>query len=219
VFAASKKKKMNQLIQKNFETKIGQIKCELLSDKSKFDSIGENKYENGESKIYQTECHQIEIIEFKSKTHQFVNDSKCWIFRITKSNDSNEQLKIKCELTNQNKDIEFDTASGEHLDAIEGYNKEWQIHIGTEDGEVMYSRAKRNDWFPERLKNKVNFYESITTYIKGNTGLETRIPQLKKSEKIHVQYLSAIDENNEESINCWTAVDELKKNLENWIGV
>lgn len=190
-----------------------------MSDKSKFNSIEEKKYENGKSIIYQTEGHQIELIEFKSKTHQFVNDSKCWIFRITKLNDSGEELKIKCELTNQRNEVKFDTASGEHLDAIEGYNDEWQIHIGTEDGEVMHSRAEINDWFPERLKNKVNFFESITTYLKGNTGLETRVPRLKKDERIHIQYLSAIDKKDEKSINCWTAVDELKSNLENWIGI
>ena len=182
-------------------------------------TIGENKYENGVSKIYQTEGHQIELIEFKSRTHHLVDDSKCWIFRIMKFNDLDEALKIKCELTNQKNDVEFDTALGEHLDAIEGYDNEWKIHIGTEDGEVMHSRAEINDWFPERLKNKVNFYESITTYLKGDTGLETKIPRLKKYEKIHVQYLSAIDKNTKQNANCRTAVDELKSKLDNWIGI
>ena len=210
---------MKQLIQKIFETEIGQVKCELLSNKSSCNLIGRKKYENGESEEYQTEGHQIELIEFKSKTHQFVKESKCWIFRISKSNSLIEHLEIRCEIVNQKNDVEFDTSSGEHLDAIEGYNKELQIHIGTEDGEVMHSRAEINDWFPERLKNKVSFYESITTYLKGNTGLETKVPQLMKDEKLHIQYLSAIDTNNDENINCWTAVDELKRNLENWIRI
>ena len=210
---------MNQIVQKVFKTEIGEVNCELLSDKLSCESIGTNKYENGESEVFNTVGHQIELIEFKSKSHQFVKDSKCWIFRTTKKNNSNEKLIIKCEIVNHRKDVEFDTASGEHLDAIEGYNKEWQLHIGTEDGEVMNSRAEVNDWFPERLKGKVNFDESITTYLKGNSGLQTKIPDLNKDEKIHIQYLSAIDTNKKESIKCWTAVDELKKNLENWIGI
>ena len=210
---------MNQLVQKKFKTEIGVVNCRLLSDKLRFESIGTNKYENGESEIFNTVGHRIELIEFESKTHQLVKDSKCWIFRITKTNNSNELLKIKCEIINHKTDVEFDTASGEHLDAIEGYNKEWQMHIGTEDGEIMNTRAEVDDWFPERLINEVNFHESITTYLKGHNGLETQIPKLNMDEKIHIQYLSAIDENNEESINCWTAVDDLKRNLENWIGI
>ena len=210
---------MNQLIRKVFQTAIGEVKCELLSNCLSCDLIETNKYENGESEIYTTVGHHVELIEFRSKDHQLVKDSKCWIFRITKSNDLNEQMKIKCEIQNHKEDVVFDTASGEHLDAIEGHNKEWQLHIGTEDGEVMNSRAEVNDWFPERLKNIVNLYDSITTYLSGNSGLETRVPDLNKDERIHIQYLSAIDANKRESINCWTAVDELKRNLENWIGI
>ena len=210
---------MKQLVKREFETKIGIIECELISDKSSLISIGKVEYENGESERYRTEGHQVELIEFKSRTHKFVQDSKCWIFRITKLNDKKEDLQIKCELLNNKNDVEFDTASGEHVDAIEGYNQDWQIHIGTEDGEILNSRAERNDWFPERLNYKVNFYKSITTYLKGNTGLQTEIPELKKNEKLHIQYLSAIDEKNESKINCWTAVDDLKRHLENWIGI
>ena len=210
---------MNQLIKKELVTKIGVIECELISDKTGLTSIGKEKYENGESEKYETEGHQIELIEFKSRTHNLVKDSKCWIFRITKLNDKKEKLRIKCKLTNPKDDVEFDTASGEHLDAIEGNNQDWKIHIGTENGERMNSRAELDDWFPERLKDKVNFHESLTSYLKGNTGLQTEIPALEMNEKLHVQYLSALDVRNEENINCWTAVDYSKRNLESWIGI
>jgi len=210
---------MNHLVRRKFETKLGIIECELMSDKSDLISIGKEKYENGNSDKYQTEGHHIELIECQVRTHEVVKDSKGWLFRITKINQKPETLKIKCQLKNPNEDIEFDTASGEHLDAIEGYNQEWQLHIGTEDGEVMYARAEKNDWFPERLRHKVNFYESITQYLEGNRGFQTEIPKLEEKEKIYIHYLTAIDLKDDRNINCWNAVDSFKRNLENWIGI
>ena len=50
-------------------------------------------------------------------------------------------------------------------------------------------------------------------------GFETEIPELHVGEQIHIQYLSAYDKKNPESVNTWLAVDEFKRKLENWIGV
>lgn len=211
---------MNQLIKRVFETKIGMVECELLSNYTTIAVIGKEQYENGIALKYQTIGHQIEVIEFKARTHELVKDSKGWIFRITKNRAEKEQLKIKCALKHTSKDVEFSPASGAYLDAIEGYNQEWQLHIGTEDEDMILSRARQNDWFPKRLEGKLtNFYRTFTTYLKENNGLQTSIPILENNEKIHIQYLSAIDDRNDENINCWNAVDENKSVLENWIGV
>ena len=48
------------------------------------------------------------------------------------------------------------------------------MHVGTEDGEILNLRAENDDWIPPRLKNKVDFYQSITE-MKQN-GFVTKIP-------------------------------------------
>ncbi len=116
-----------------------------------------------------------------------------------------------------NHEITFDTATGESLDAIQADNAEWTLHIGTEDGEILNSRARNNDWFPSRLSNKVDIYQSITEM--QENGFVTKIPALNKGEKIHIQYLIACDKKDDKKVNTWLAVDEFKEKLENWLGL
>lgn len=209
------------IINRTFKTPIGQVVCGLTGDYSDIEKIGAKDYENGRSISYRTSGHRIELIEFKIKQPLYngetVKDSNGWIWRIEKTNESKEELKLSCVLTDYSDKVDFDTATGEHLDAIEASDAEWTLHIGTEDGEIFNSRAKSNDWFPKRLENKVDFYQSITKMLKE--GFETEIPELRVGEQIHIQYLSAYDKKNPESVNTWLAVDEFKRKLENWIGV
>ena len=105
------------------------------------------------------------------------------------------------------------------MDAIEASTADWVLHIGTEDGEVMNFRAKNSDWFPERLQNKVDFYQSITKMERN--GFTTNIPDLRLNEKLHIQYICAYDKNSEDidKSSTWFAVDELKRELESWISI
>lgn len=82
---------------------------------------------------------------------------------------------------------------------------------------MMNSRANCNDWFPERLKNKHDFYISITKMLRE--GFETEIPNLMAGEKIYIQYLTAYDKQTKDSVRTWLAVDLLKSDLEKWIGI
>lgn len=211
----------NPIINRTFKTPIGQVVCELTGDFSGIEKIGAKDYENGSSISYRTSGHRIELIEFKIKQPLYngetVKDSNGWIWRIEKIHDFNEKLKLNCVLTDYADNVNFDTATGEHLDAIEAVDDKWTLHIGTEDGEILNSRAKSNDWFPVRLESKVNLYESITKMLKE--GFETEITELQVGEQIHIQYLMAFDKKNSESVNTWLAVDEFKWKLENWIGI
>ena len=83
----------------------------------------------------------------------------------------------------------------------------------------MHARAEENDWFPKRLKELVNFYQSITTRKPDYSGLQTIVPPLKQQENLHLQYLTAITLRDDERISSWFAVDDLKKDLEHWIGL
>ncbi len=207
-------------IKREFKTPLGVVRCGLIC--SRQDSVIETKkYENGSSEIFKTDGHKIEIVSFKIRVPLYngdtLTDSFGWIFRIEKTTDIDEKLETYCLLDKINDEITFDTATGEHLDAIQADSNEWTLHIGTEDGEILNSRAEKDDWFPPRLKNKVDFCQSITE-MKQN-GFVTKIPDLNKGEKIHIQYLTAYDKKDEQKVNTWLAVDEFKRKLENWIGI
>jgi hypothetical protein len=212
---------MTNPVERIFETPLGQVICGLSTDSTNLENIGVKEYENGRSISYRVGGHKVELIEFKIRQPLYngetVKDSNGWIWRIEKIKESIDNLKLSCVLSNYSEDVIFDTATGEHLDAIEASDNEWTLHIGTEDGEILKARAESNDWFPERLKNKVDFYQSISNMLKE--GFETEIPELQIGEQIHIQYLSAYDQTNSESAKTWLAVDEFKQKLENWIGI
>jgi hypothetical protein len=207
-------------MEQQFDTPLGIIKCGLNSNDI-ISLVGIKKYENGQSKIFKTIGYRVEIISFKIRLPLYngenVAESRGWIFRIEKINSADEMLEAYCMLSSHLGSTEFDSATGEHLDAIQADNSEWTLHIGTEDGEVLNARAENDDWFPSRLKNDVDFCQSITE-MKQN-GLITKIPHLNKGEKLHIQYLIAYDKKDESKVNTWLAVDESKRNLENWIGL
>lgn len=207
-------------IKREFKTPLGVVRCGLICSGQE-NAVEIKKYENGRSEIFKTDGHKIEIVSFKVRVPLYngdtLTDSFGWIFRIEKTADIYEQIETYCLLDKNNNEVTFDTATGEHLDAIQAYNNEWTLHIGTEDGEVLNSRAENDDWFPVRLKNKVDFYQSITEM--NQNGFVTKIPDLNKGEKIHIQYLTAYDKRDEQKVNTWLAVDEIKRKLESWIGL
>lgn len=207
-------------IKREFKTPLGVVQCGLICNGID-GSIETKKYKNGSSEIFNTDGHKIEIVSFKIRVPLYngdtLTDSFGWIFRIEKTADIDEKVETYCLLDNIKNEIAFNTATGEHLDAIQADSKEWTLHIGTEDGEILNSRAENNDWFPQRIKNKVDFYQTITE-MKQN-GFVTKIPNLIIGENIHIQYLTAYDKKDEQKTNTWLAVDEFKRNLEYWIGI
>ena len=206
-------------IKQEFKTPLGIIHCGCKYIYNQQSSIKKKKYENGSSEILKTAGHLIEIVSFKIKAPLYngetLSNSFGWIFRIEKFANIDENIETYCLLNKISEVITFDSTPGEHLDAIQAYNHEWTLHIGTEDGEILNLRAQNNDWFPLRLQNKEDFYHSITE-IKQN-GFVTKIPKLNKDEKIHIQYLAAYDNKSNQKIHTWLAVDMSKKNLEEWI--
>ncbi|MCB9336205.1 MAG: hypothetical protein H6586_08650 [Flavobacteriales bacterium] len=213
----------NRLIDKNYKTPLGIINCGLTSNKTSIETIDKKSYKNGQSEIYKTADYQVEIIQFKIRLPLYnggnLTDSNGWIWRIIRINDTSEKIQIDCKLIDPIDNIDYYVATGEHLDAIEAGNNDWILHLGTEDGEMMNSRASNNNWFPNRLQNKKDLYLSFTEMKK--TGFITKIPDLKIDERLHLQYICAYDKksNDPENVNTWLAVDEFKNKLENWIGI
>jgi hypothetical protein len=211
---------MAELVSKSFETPLGEVTCYLNSSSSEITLEETRTYEHGNSEIYRANGHKIELVEFKIRQPLYngetLTDSNGWIWRIQKTNTQREELEIACVLSPKN-GVEFDIATGEHLDAIEAQNDKWTLHIGTEDGEVLNRRSQEEDWFPKRLLNEVDFYQSITKI--KTQGVVSTIPELEPDEKLHLQYLTAYSERSPESVSSWLAVDEFKIKLEKWVGL
>ena len=207
-------------IEKKFKTPLGIIRVGIISAGIK-NALEVKKYDNGNSEIINTNGHKIELVSFKVRIPLYngdsLTDSSGWIFRIEKITEANDETEIYCLLDKISDEVSFDSASGESLDAVQAESNEWILHIGTEDGETLNSRAENDDWFPPGLKNSVGLHQSITE-MKQN-GFITKIPNLNKGEKLHIQYVTAYDRNDKQKVNTWLAVDESKRNLENWIGI
>lgn len=213
-------KKMKTDFISEFKTPLGVVNCGVISNNT-LSYIETKKYKNSSSEILKTEVHKIEIVSFKIIVPLYdgdiLTDSLGWIYRIEKIVDVYELLETYCLLDKVNEDVSFELAAGENLDAIQAEYNEWILHIGTEDGEILHSRAENDDLFPQRLKDKVDSFNSITKIMQN--GFMTKIPDLKKGEKIHIQYLAAYDKNDLQKVNTWLAVDELKIKLEKWTGI
>lgn len=207
-------------IKQEFYSPLGVVRCGL-SCSQKTSAVGTKKYENGSSVIFSSEGHNIEMVSFKIKVPLYngdtLTDSFGWVFRIEKTADIDERISAYCLLDKMSNAVMMAPDTGENLDAITAYNEEWNLHLGSEDGEIIKSRAEAGDWFPPRLKDKVGIFESITE-MKAN-GFVTNTPALKRGEKIHLQYLAAYDRRDEQQCNTWLAVDKFKRELESWIGI
>lgn len=214
-------KTMNDLMIKQFKTPIGIVICGLISDNSEISLIKQHNYINGFSETYQTISCQIELIEFKINlpliNGDSLTDSNGWIWRIIKTNNDLEHIRLYCRLVDSVDNVDYDIATGEHLDAIEVSNNDWIITIGTEDCDVLQSRALINDWFPKRILNILNDNQFLTQLEKN--GISTVIPDLINGEKIHIQYIAAFDQKQHDKVNTWIAVDQYIRELEKWIGL
>jgi len=209
----------NTNIEKQFKTPLGIVRCGLNCEG--YDPLVETKnYQNGKAEIFKTAAHSVEFIEFKISlplyTGDTVTDSSGWIFRIEKTSDTNEDINTYCLLDTSIDPIDFNLTSGQYLTAIEADNNEWILHIGTEDGEMLYLRAAEDDWFPKRFEHELEFFYKITT--SKRNGFVTKIPALNEGERFYIHYLTAYDKKDEKKINTLLAVDAPKRELKNCIG-
>lgn len=150
-------------VEQKFSTPPGTVGCGFIC--STIDHSVQNKiYKNGSSEVYMTDEHTIEFISFKIRVPLYngnnLTDSSGWVFRIEKTSDIIENIETYC-LSKKSVTINFSPDNGENLDAVLAENDDWILHIGTEDGETLHSRADNNDWFPPRLKNIFNDRQSI----------------------------------------------------------
>ena len=212
------------ILSDEFETKLGTIKTWLESDSSN-DSVFINKDSSLIANSHKIILQKFEVSNDWLKPHHNCESSRGWRWFIEKINDEDENLTLFCELIDSQSDFSKDYASGEWLDAIELENKTHHLYIGTEDGEIMRSRAINKDFMPQRLEkmlgNDSKNY-SFTEYT--DFGYKTNIPRLLKDEKIYFHFLVAtnpikIDPDNHSyrDLSPWFAVDWVKSTLDKYL--
>lgn len=102
-------------------------------------------------------------------------------------------------------------------------NDTHQLHMGTEDGEVLQARAETSNWMPNRFKKEFGFDRSFTEY--KDFGFRTAIPDLFKHEKVYFHFLVATNPvrqssqyPDERDVSTWYAVDQFKEFLDEKVG-
>ncbi|CAM3633337.1 hypothetical protein MUGA111182_00340 [Mucilaginibacter galii] len=214
------KKQLNTIILHRFPTPLGTVSCGFKADSAVVEVLGPYNQPNGYCTLTIMPNYKVESINFKLpagddyKEHNTASHG--WLWRIEKLTDVVDPVELYCKISTQRK-INYGAACGEALDAIEAYDDEWSLNIGTEDGEAMRNRGMNSDGMPERLKDQLDFHKSFT--ILKRTGLYTKVPHLNKGEHFHIHYLMAYGKRSAEDISTWLAVDTPKRKLENWVGV
>jgi hypothetical protein len=223
---------MNILLSDEFETKLGTIKTWIES------SIN-NLTVAKDGNLLTTKNYRIrlESVALPNETQynsyslpKKIESLIAWPWFIEKIGNVDEQLAIFCQLVNAQSDTSWDYSSGECLDAIEIENQTYNLHIGTEDAEVLQYRAYQNDWMPKRFQNLLGWHENEKYYSEYSFieyidfGFKINIPNLLKNEKIYFHFLVATNPikqsqeyPRERDVSTWLAVDCSKRYLDEYL--
>jgi hypothetical protein len=204
------------------ETPLGIVSCGLIGSPLSCEVSDQYNQNNGVSVEMTMPNYKVQLISFKlpweRPESEYITGSLGWLWRIQKLTDTIDQIELYCKLSaKRNAGVNFDSASGESLDAIAAYNEDWILHLGTEDGESLHNRATKNDGIPMRFKDDLDIQQSFTTV--KRTGFKTAVPYLNKGENFHIHYLMAYGKRDENNVDTWLAVDVPKRKIENWVGV
>jgi hypothetical protein len=196
----------------SFETNLGKVDIVLTSSTNPKVSKSDN------STLIETSGHLIEVIAFndiKNWTQDTnpIEKSIGWVVRIIKMNDLKEEISIQCSLMPKDEKTTSAIDTEESLDSLWIENETEVVSIGTEDGEMMKYRAEKGDWMPIRFKEKLGYQSnsefSFTSYL--DFGLETKLPELNRGEKIYFHYLVAT--NKKQKSKDYPDEDDISTNL------
>jgi len=206
----------------DFNTELGVIRTWI-------EPVNNNLPNGNNSLTFSTASHTITLEVFELKNEWLTDGmrfetSRGWRWHVKKINALKENLTIYCKLINPATGIEWSPNSGEHLDAIEIENKTFHLHIGTEDGEIMQSRARNSDEMPLRFLGELDLGNSFTHY--DGFGFKTVVPTLEENETIYFHFLIAtntikqsVQYPEERDTSTWYAVEQSKEFLDNYLKV
>ena len=113
-------------------------------------------------------------------------------------------LRFRCSCIELPEDADFDSASGECLDALIWENSDWVMSIGTQDGECLSGRALRGDNMPRALADQLE----LATIEYSSNGLCVPMTNVPANEMVQVHFLVAWAVRSEtENLSTWYAVD------------
>lgn len=149
-----------------------------------------------------------------------ISFSKAWLFYITKTSSSQEELAFSIELSDASTQINVGPATGQWLIAVELEDGVNQVHIGAEDEDALAARGEKNDWMPPRLVEKLQSYTFLPTQI-TEKGLVTTVSELEFGERFYFHYIIAeekyrksLEYPDEVANSSWMAVEQSKYQLE-----
>ena len=213
---------MISIFREEFPTALGTFEISILSTDSNAkasDAASVNKdVINVTSRSYQITIFR-QLLDLNLGNNSSVLNRVAWCIFFQKSHSNYEKLKIRLELNSHDQEITQGPSSGQYLDAISYNDSKYQIHLGTEDGEVLMERAKARDWLPFRYSKYLNFdtqtrnihIGSFTEY--RERGFLTRVPNLRPGEKAYFHFILAGKHYDEDNVDAWLAVDMSKKQL------
>lgn len=213
---------MKLIYREEFSSLLGPFEINILSTDSNAKAAATNL---NATDIFQFESRSYEIKILKQSLERTLGHSAtvanrvAWCIFFKKSRPEYEKLRIRFELNSDDPQISPGSNSGEDLDAMWYDDSKFQVHVGTEDGEVQMERAKVEDWLPARYAKYLNWtleqkkihIGSFTEYTK--TGFLTRVPNLKLGEEAYFHFILAEKAYKEHDNDTWLAVDVSKEQL------
>lgn len=185
---------MNKIYTTIFDAKIWYI--ELIIYSSAQSIIVENQ------KII-TDSFNINIISKELDNERYwIRTSNTWSLCFQKKNNKNEKIKITCKIISL-KWIDSTPDSGQYLDAISFYNKQYNVCLWTEDIDLLKLRTEARE---DILSDVMKRLDTFNTY--HEDGFELLLPDINNNEKIKFHYIIACNYFEEDDISPWNAVDQ-----------
>jgi len=209
---------MTLIYNERYQSSLGQFHIEINTDRN---CKNINFAEKEDLRDLFSESYFIRIAKFYLDTHLYngaqIKARVAWCFFFQKIRPLREKMSIRFELR-PTQLLAQGPDSGQFLDSMSYTNPEYQIHLGTEDGEKFKQRSNENDWLPRRYAKfldyelppkKINI-GSFTQYTKN--GFITILPRLRKAEQAYFHFVLAENINHDDgNIDTNLAVDVSKE--------
>ncbi len=148
-----------------------------------------------------------------------IDGGRCWRWYFKCGSEDPPEIDIRCGL-NVPSDAIWDTANRENLVAMSYKLLDEEVHIGTEDHKLLYTRTlSPAGLFPARFKDLLAlptaFAQGLITL--GHSGVVIRVPRLQRGERLYFHMIAAYKHiMRRGDISTWNAVDRAKCHIDEW---
>lgn len=166
---------------------------------------------------YRYETFDCELVICKPKldfaSQQAVEE--CWgaVFRIKPHrNHSVDTCRFSACWQEGHRWEDYGFNTGEDLEAIEYENKNYRLHLGTQDIPLLMARRDQGDMIPKSLilNTDCEKYGFITS---SDQGIEVPMTTMDSKETCQIHFVIAWNRKIEEDVSTWLAVDLTSKQI------